>query len=299
MRSKKRQLLQDLGHPFRQIKWYWRWEVMPKSVRLKKMYIKFIGEKPDFKHPQKMTEKLQWIKIHERNPLMTQCADKFSVRSYVIETIGEQYLIPLLFETKDAKEIQAEQLPNIPFILKTNHDSSGGIIIKDKKTQDWEAIRTKLKRLLKYNYYFASGEWQYKNIERRIFAEELLIDKEGNTPNDVKIHCFNGEPYLVGVDIDRFGDHKRNVYFADGKRAPIEWFMPQSKEGWKPKNWNLMLELARKLSQAFYYARIDFYEHNDSVYFGEITFHPGGGFMRFEPKEWDLKLGKMLKLPID
>lgn len=298
-RSKTRQFIKDIGTPLRLFKWYIRWEILPKSLRLSKMYKKFLGEVPDFKNPKKMTEKLQWIKINERNPLMTQCADKYSVRAYVKEKIGEEYLIPLVFESENIQDITADNLPEVPFIIKTNHDSSGGVMVRDKSKVDWGLLRQKFKRLLRYNYYYASGEWQYKYIERRVFAEKLLIDETGKTPNDIKIHCFNGVPYLLAVDIDRFGDHKRNVYFTNGERAPIEWFMPQSKDEWRPCNWDLMLELAQKLSKAFYYARIDFYEINNKVYFGEITFHPGGGFMKFHPKEWDLKLGQRLKLPID
>ncbi len=286
-----------IGEPFRQIKWYIRWEVLPKEIRLRKMYKKFMGVEPNFKNPQKFSEKLQCIKMNVQNPLMTQCADKYRARDFVRERIGQQYLIPLLFESNNPKDVVEENFPNTPFIIKTNHDSSGGVMVKDKKDVDWKKLQARLKKLMKYNYYFASGEWQYKNIKPHILAEELLIAEDGQVPKDVKIHCFNGIPQLVGIDIDRFGNHRRNMYYPNGERADVEWYMPQGEKEWKPKNWDLMMELAGKLSQDFSYARIDFYECNDKIYFGEITFDPSGGFVQLKPKEWDYKLGEMLVLP--
>ena len=296
---KLRTILKQAGEPFKCIKRKIRWYILPREFVLTNRYKKYLGEKPNFKNPKKFTEKLQWLKIHERDPLHVICADKFLVRDFVKDTIGEEYLIPLVFHSDSPNDVKPENLPDYPFILKTNHDSSGGIIIRNPKTHNWKETRKKLQYLIKQNHFFNFGEWQYDKIERKVIAEKLLVHDNGQVPDDTKVHCFNGEPYLIGVDYDRFENHTRNMYYTDGTKAVIEWLKPQSKNTEKPKNWDLILELSRQLSKPFLYARIDFYEFNGKIYFGEITFHPSGGFVELKPKEWDLKLGKLLKLPID
>ena len=286
-------------YPLRLLWEFFRFRLLPEEYFIQKIYKKRFSVYPNLKHPKTLSEKVQWLKLNDRTPLHTICADKYRVRDYIKERIGDKYLVPLVFETKNANDISMENMPSYPVIIKTNHDSSGGIIIRDKTKLNWEKTQKNLRNLLKKNYYYDHKEWQYKNIERRIIVEKLLIAENGGIPFDYKIHCFNGEPHFIQVDIDRMIEHKRNLYNTQWERMEVTWKHPMGKDLKKPFQLNKMLQLASKLAKNFIYARIDFYAIRDEIYFGEITFHPGGGFEIFTPIGWDLKLGSKLKLPID
>lgn len=277
-----------------------------KAIEIK--FKRAFGYKPDLRHPKTLNEKIQWLKLNDRTNLHTMCADKFKVREWVKKKIGDNYLIPLIFETKDVSNLKADNMPDFPVIIKTNHDSSGGIIVKNKNDINWGKIQKHFKNLLKKNYYTKSNEWQYKNIEKRIVVEKLLIDKNGKTPYDYKVHCFNEKAITIQVDIDRSGNHKRNWYSPKWIREPFYWSSlksngkrtdPADFEIEKPKCLAKLLELSQILSIGFLYVRIDWYIVNSKIYFGEISFHHDGGLHPILPKEWDLKLGQALKLPID
>lgn len=262
----------------------------------------------DLRNPKSLNEKIQWLKLYDRTELHTQCADKFKVRDYVQNKIGKEYLIPLIFFTKNAKDISPANISNFPCIIKTNHNSSGGQIINDLENQDWEAHQKWLLKNLNENYYFKSREWQYKNIERGIVVEKLLKCKNGNIPFDYKVHCFNGKPKLIQVDLHRNTDnYSRNWYTIDWEIAPFEWSSVKNGEskGSKneyvspPKNLKKMLKLSSKLSSDFIYSRIDWYNVDGYLYFGEITFHHDSGLIPIKPVEWDFKLGNELLLPLE
>lgn len=268
---------------------------------------KAFGYTLNWENPTSLNEKINWLKRYYRTPLQTQCADKYAVRTYVKEKIGETYLIPLLFMTENVSDLVAENLPNQPFILKTNHGSSGGIVIKNKENIDWNFVQKEIKNQLKTNYYKQSKEWQYKNIKPCILAEKLLMEANGNLPFDYKFHCFHGKVKVIQVDIDRFSNHKRNLYTANWELQPFTWSVwkenkplwPNGKSVPKPENLEQMINVAQRLSKPFPYVRIDLYNCSGKIYFGEITFHHGSGTERIEPKEWDLKLGSYLQLPED
>lgn len=267
---------------------------------------KSFGYDLDWNNPKTLNEKINWLKLNHRTPLQTQCADKYAVRNYVKEKVGNAILIPLVFKTEIVSEVVSENLPDKPFILKTNHGSSGGIVVKSKAETNWCAIRKELQKQLNTNYYKVSKEWQYKNITPCIIAEELLIDSSGELPFDYKFHCFHGKVKAIQVDIDRFSNHKRNFYDENWILLPFTWSVwKENKPIWlngrdisKPENLDKMIAMAEKLSDAFPYARIDLYNCNGKIYFGEITFHHGGGTERIEPKEWDKKFGGYLNLSI-
>lgn len=279
--------------------------MMSDRTYILKRFKRVMGYNLDLNNPMTLNEKIQWLKLNHNTPLHTQCADKYAVRDYVKKKIGKNYLVPLYYTTENANEIQEEKLPLAPFIIKTNHDSSGGIIVKDKSNIDWIKIQNSLKKRLKKNYYYYSKEQQYKDIRPRIIVEKLLIDKEGNIPNDYKIHCFNGEPKIIQVDSDRFSNHKRNLYDENWKELPFTWSIwVDGKPLWdngprmeKPKSLDKLLELAKILSADFYYSRIDFYVVDDFIYFGEITFHHGGGTEIIYPAKWDTYYGENLTIP--
>lgn len=271
------------------------------AIRFKRAF----GVSPNLEHPKTLNEKIQWLKLNDRTNLHTLCADKYKVREYIKHKVGEEYLIPLVFDTKDVTSLVPQNFPDFPVIIKTNHDSSGGIIIHEKDTVDWKYIQKHFKKLLRRNYYYRSKEWQYKNIERRIIVEKLLKNNEGGIPYDYKVHCFNKKALTVQVDIDRNNDHKRNWYSPNWKREPFYW--SSLKPGGKrtdPAKWDVekpdcleeMIKLSETLSQDFIYVRVDWYIVNNQIYFGELSFHHDGGLHPILPKEWDYKLGSLLKL---
>ncbi len=291
--------------PLKKIYDVFRYRFESDSSYLKRNFYMHHGYKPDLKKPKTLNEKIIWLKLNERNDFQTKCADKLAVREIVKEKLSEEYLIPLVFSTKDPDDINISNLPDYPVIIKTNHNSGGNIIISDKIITDFKQVRAKLKTWLKDNYYYRSREWQYKNIDPEILVEKLLVDKDGQLPDDYKFHCFNGKMEFLQVDYDRSGNHKRNFYNEEWELLPFYWhpkvklFPRIEKKIEKPKKLNKMIECVEKLSEDFYYSRVDLYNFKNDIYFGEITFHHGSGYELFSPVEWDEKLGKLLKLPIN
>ncbi|MBC2840331.1 ATP-grasp fold amidoligase family protein [Robiginitalea sp. SC105] len=285
---------------------FYRWRLLPEVYYVRQKYKRIFGVYPDLKCPKSLNEKILWLKLNDRTPLHTLCADKFAVREYVRDTIGEKYLIPLLYTTHDPRDIVPENIPNEPSVIKTNHDSSGVIFVRDKKEVDWKEIQKKLNRRIKSNYYWRSKEWQYKNIIPRILVEKLLEDENKNNPFDYKFHCFNGTLRMIQVDMNRgTSSHRRNWYSPKWKREPYKWTSPlgnnnftdPSKEDIEPpKNFDQMVALSQNLAKPFKYVRVDWYNLNGRLYFGELTFHHDGGYRPIEPYEWDLKLGAELNL---
>ena len=260
----------------------------------------------NLKNPQTLNEKINWLKLYDRRPIHTICADKYEVRAYVKEKIGEKYLVPLYFETKNPDDIKPDNLPDFPCIIKANHDSSGGIFVYDKNELDYTEIVTSFKSRLKKNYYYAKKEWQYKNITPRIIVEKLLITEAGTIPMDYKVHCFNGKAHMVQVDIGRGSEnHFRNWYYMEWTRCPFKWTAnlddgkqtePADYDIPAPKELEKMHELSNILAEPFDYVRIDWYDVDGKLFFGEITFHHDSGCRPIEPEEWDYKLGQKVKL---
>lgn len=265
-----------------------------------------MGYKLDLNNPITLNEKINWLILNDRTPFHTICADKYAVREHVTEKIGQKYIVPLVFHTTNANELKPEILPDYPFIIKANHNSSGYVIVKDKSKVDWEEVRKKFSKILKINYYKTSKQWQYKNIEPRIIVEKLLMDKDGNVPPDYKIHCFNGKVRMVSIDMNRGSEnHSRTWFDRNWVLQPFSWSNkkagggytdPSSDEIPKPPSFDLMIDLSEKLALDFDYVRVDWYNLNGVLYFGELTFHHSGGRCPILPKEWDTKLGQELKL---
>lgn len=281
---------------------------MVEKIRFKKEHKRILN----LNNPQTLNEKIIWLKLYDRTYLHTICADKYAVRDYVKEKIGEEYLVPLYYQTKKVKNIIPENLPNPPFIIKANHDSDGGIFVFDKSKIDWQEARISLKKRLKKSFYPQSKEWQYKNINPCIIVEKLLISKNGNIPYDYKIHCFNGKVNMIQVDIDRNSDHHyRNWYNTKWEREPYKWSSlkwsslkgkevytdPSESDVDKPNTLEQMIFLSEKLASEFCYVRVDWYDVDDVLYFGELTFHHDGGYRPIIPKKWDKTLGDKLALP--
>ncbi|HDZ03947.1 hypothetical protein LCGC14_0132110 [marine sediment metagenome] len=278
------------------------------KVLIKFKFFWHFGYSINLRNPKTLNEKINWLKLNDRSQLHTQCSDKFLVRDYIKHKIGEKYLVPLYFQTKLAEEIIPENLPDEPHIIKTNHDSGGGIFVRDKSKIDWSKVQKQLHTRLGINYYPRSREWQYKNIEPRIIVEKLLEDKNGNIPFDYKVHCFNGRVRMISVDMGRGTDqHYRNWYNTDWEREKFKWSSPKEngkntdpsdQDLKKPKTLKEMIRLSELLAKPFKYVRIDWYDVDEVLYFGEITFHHDGGFRPILPKTWDITLGSELELPI-
>lgn len=263
---------------------------------IKQTFKNSIGYDLNLENPKTLNEKIQWLQLNDRTPLRTLCADKYAVRDYVKEKIGEEYLVPLIFHTTNPTDIVPGNLPDFPFIIKTNHGCGDYIIVKDKSTIDWKRVQKNLKKSLKSNYYYKAKEWQYKNIKPYIVVEKLLLDKNFNIPNDYKFNCFNGKLGFPEVHIDRYIDYRKNCYDSEWNILNCEWGAKRGSEVKKPKLLTKMILLAEILAKDFRYVRVDLYNLRDKIYFGELTFSPGAGLCRFNPPEWDRKFGNELKL---
>ncbi len=280
--------------------------LVPDKIYVKLRYKELMGKSLNLKNPKTLNEKISWLKIYDRTPLHTQCADKYKVRDYIAEKIGENYLVPLYFQSMNPKDINPKNITEYPCIIKANHDSSGGIFVFNPNDVNWNEVQEELKRRLLKNYYPKSKEWQYKNIEPRIIVEKLLQDRNGEIPMDYKLHCFNGVVNMVQVDIGRgTKNHFRNWYDRDWTREDYRWSSPKENGTYTdpsdedvepPESLAQMIELSEVLSQAFDYVRVDWYDVDGKLYFGELTFHHDGGNKPILPEEWDYKLGERLNI---
>lgn len=269
-----------------------------------KLYIKLFyrlstGRKLNLNNPCTFNEKLQWLKMYNRKPEYTIMVDKVKAKEYVAEKLGEEYIIPNLGVWDDPDKIDFDSLPN-QFVLKCNHNSGLGMCIcKDKNKLDIPTVKAELRKGLKQNYFLHGREWPYKNVPRKILAENFMVDESGSDLKDYKIFCFDGKPEFIEVDYDRFVNHKRNLYDINWNlmEAEIEFASDSNHSIAKPAKLEEMLSLAKILSKGIPHVRVDFYSINNRLYFGELTFFHGSGTEEFRPFEWDVKLGRLIKLP--
>lgn len=269
---------------------------------LKIMYRLYLGFPLNLKNPKRFTEKIQWLKIYGRTPINVVMADKYAVKEYIKEHIGEQYVIPLLGVWDRPEDIDFSKLPE-RFVIKCNHNSGTGIYIcRDKSQMDERAVRKGLRKGLRQDYYLASREKAYV-IPRKIIAEEYMEDAETQELRDYKFFCFDGKPEILYIATGRQKVGKSltfDFFDMDYNHLPFTNSHPNAKTTpEKPKCFEEMKQLASKLSMGLPHVRIDFYEVNGRVYFGEFTFSHDGGLTPFQPDEWDYKLGEMILLPTD
>lgn len=257
-----------------------------------------LGKYPDLKNPKTFNEKLQWLKLYDRQPRYTQMVDKYAVRQFISEKLGEEYLIPLLGVWDCFEDIDFNALPN-QFVLKPTHTSGNIFICRDKRAIDYSRLRHEVNRWLKRRYYWVHREWPYKNLPRRIIAEQYISESD-NELRDYKFFCFGGKVKCFKIDYDRFVEHRANYYDTKKELLPFgEEVCPPDFERKIdiPKNIDDMIALAEKLSEGHPFLRVDFYSVAGKIYFGELTFFPASGFGPFIPEEWDYKLGEWIKLP--
>ncbi len=271
--------------------------ILPASVHLKILFKKKISRKLDLNNPKSFNEKIQWLKLNDRNPRYTELVDKYDAKEYIKKIIGEEYVIPTLGVYDKFDDIDFSKLPN-SFVIKCTHDSGGIFICKDKSSFDKKNAEKMINRRLRRNFYYFGREWPYKNIVPRIIVEKCMTDSENEDLVDYKVMCFNGEPKIIFTCTDRFSDGLKVTFFdLDWNKLPFERHYPASKKKIsKPKNYEKMLKLSKLLSKNMPFVRMDWYEIKGKLYFGEFTFYPGSGLEEFTPEEWDYKLGDMLDL---
>jgi len=258
-----------------------------------------MGTELNLDHPKTFSEKLQWLKLYDRNPEYTKMVDKYEAKKYVAGIIGEEYIIPTLAVYNSTSEIDLEALPD-KFVLKCTHDSGSVAICKDKKTFQKREAFAILEKGLSKNYFWQNREWPYKNVKPRIIAETYMEDIETQELRDYKFFCFDGKVKALFIAEDRQGDEETKFDFfdADFHHMDIRNGHPNADTPpAKPHSFEKMKEMAEKLSQGIPHLRVDFYEANGKIYFGELTFSHWSGFTPFEPEEWDLKFGEWLHLP--
>lgn len=278
-------------------RYFFNW--MPDPMYLKIQFRLAMHKKLNLANPVSYNEKIQWLKLHDRKPEYTMMVDKYAVREYIAKTIGDEYSIPLVggpwyrFE-----DIDFDKLPD-QFVLKCNHDSGGLVICKDKSKLDKEAARKKIRKSLKRNFYWANREWPYKDVKPCIIAEQYMVDDSGYELRDYKFFCFDGEPKAMFIATDRSShvSTKFDFFDMDFNHLPFTNGHPcAEKTPEKPKCFDEMIRLAKILSQEIKQVRVDFYEINGKVYFGEMTFSHWSGMVPFKPEEWDYKFGEWIKL---
>ena len=266
---------------------------------LKRLYKKRMGKELNLKNPQTFTEKLNWLKLYDRNPEYTMMADKYAVRKYIAEKIGEEYLVPLVGVWDNVEEIDFDALPD-KFVLKCNHDN-GVIICTDKSKLDIEKTKKELQYHLSRDYYKKCREWPYKDIKRKIICEKFMENNDGSTNIEYKVFCFSGKPKFICVISDRFSDKGICVDFYT-----MDWSYLDIKQGEyrragnlfkEPKNIKELILLSEILCGNIPFVRIDFNFWNNNLYFGEITFFDSAGFEEFKPPEWSITIGEWIKLP--
>lgn len=277
--------------------------LLPDKLYLRIFFYRNKGYKLSLRNPQMFNEKIQWLKLYDRNPEYTKLTDKYEAKKWVKAAIGEEHIIPTIGVWEKVEDIDFEKLPG-QFVLKCTHDSGSIIMCEDKEKFNVEMAKQNLAKALKENYFYFGREWSYKNIKPRIIAEKYMQDESNRELKDYKVFTFSGKPYCIQVDFGRYTDHKRNFYSTEWEYMPFTTCYPTDpeREIKKPQCLKELLLLSEKLAKAAgnpNFVRIDFYIIYSRIYFGEMTFYHGGGFEKFMPDEWDRILGNKLILTLN
>ena len=278
-------------------------QVLPDTIYLKLIYRLYVGKKLNLKNPKTYSEKLQWLKIHDRKPHYTKFVDKYDVKRHVANLVGEEYIIPNIGVWESFDEIDFDSLPN-QFVLKCTHDSGSVVICKDKNSFDYEKAKAKLSAKFNTNLFYHSREWPYKNVKPRILAEAYMEDSSTQELRDYKFYCFKGEAKFLYVSRGLSGSHndaEMSFYDLNWEKTPFQRddYRALSVAPQKPVGFETMIKLANRLSAGIPFLRVDLYEVNGRVYFSEMTFYPGSGFTPFASDEWEDTIGGWITLPIE
>ena len=286
-------IIPSLGH-----RGYFNW--LSDKTYLRMIFRINMGKVLNLDDPQTYNEKLQWLKLYDRKSEYSMMVDKYEVKDYVAHKIGDNHIIPTLGVWERFDDIDFSLLPN-QFVLKCTHDSGGLIIVNDKSKLDIVKAKKKINHCLKHNYFWGLREWPYKDMKPRIIAEQFMVDESGTELKDYKFFCFDGEPKAMFIATDR-SDPKEETKFdffdMDFNHLPFTNGHPNAtREIKRPESFEEMKQIASKLSEGIPHVRVDLYNINGHIYFGELTFSHWSGFKPFVPEEWDYKFGSWITLP--
>ena len=272
---------------------------LPKKIAIKTCFRHFVGYSLDLDNPRSFNEKLQWLKLNDIHPEYSIMVDKVEAKKYVAKRIGQQYIIPTIDVYDSVEDINWNSLPQ-KFVIKTNHGCGGMTICKDKENLDIAHTKKILNKALQKDYSRYNNEYPYKHVKRRIIVENYMEDETGEL-RDFKFFCFDGKPFCMFLATDRGKKNeetKFDFFDMEWNHLPFTNGHPNSgKVIEKPRNFEKMKELASILSKGFPHLRVDFYNINGNIYFGELTFFHWSGIVPFDPIDWDYKLGELIKLP--
>lgn len=261
-----------------------------------------MGYRIDLKNPKTFNEKIQWLKLYDRNPMYSTMVDKYEAKKYVAERIGDEYIIPTYGIWDRFDEISFANLPK-QYVLKCTHDSGGLAIVRNADNVNFQAVKKKINKSLRTNFYMQNREWPYKNVTPRIIAEKYMENDDGQPLRDYKFYCFDGEPKFLYISegMENHATAKISFLSCDWKFASYERSDYQSFKELPPKptQFEKMKAIASKLSLGIPFLRVDLYEINGHIYFSELTFSPCGGFMPFKNAAHDYDIGSMLSLPME
>lgn len=273
---------------------------MPDREYLSKRFKARLGYPLNLDDPVTFNEKLQWLKLYDRRPEYTTMVDKYAVKKYVADIIGEQYIIPTLGVWDRFEDIDFDKLPN-QFVLKCTHDSGGLVVCKDKTKLNKSKAKKKIEKCLKNNYFYLGREWPYKNVHPRIIAEQYMEDNQSSELRDYKFFCFNGrvEFLYLSEGLENHETARISYVSLDWEKMPFcrDDYKPFEQLPPKPDNLEEMVRIAEELSAGIPHVRVDFYNVNGQILFGELTFYSGSGFTKFDPESSDFEIGKLLELP--
>lgn len=276
-----------------------KFKFLPAPFYMKVYYEYYSGKKLDLSNPTDFNQKIQWLKVYYRVPVLHQLVDKYAVREYVKEKVGDKYLNNLIAVYNKPSEVNYDTLPT-KFVLKATHGYHFNILVQDKALLNKTKARLRMEKWMRKDQYTRGGlEWAYKGIKPRFIVEEYLTEIGKNDINDYKFFCFNGEPKFLHVDIDRGTKHLRAYYDMDWNKLPIKHdsigFIKGETD--KPENFQEMVTVVRKLASTFPFVRVDLYNLNGKIIFGEMTFYPADGRLEFKPDEYNKLIGDYITLP--
>lgn len=285
---------------------YFLAKIIPDETYIRLQYRLRTGQKLNLESPSLYNEKIQWLKLHYKNPLLKQCIDKWDVRAYVESKGLGHLLIPAYGPFETVNEIDKSSLPN-SFILKLTNGSSFNIICKNKDNFDFDDAQKKFEKWKNIDFFSARREWAYKDVPNRIMCEDLLQMPSGGLPSDVRFFCFNGEPEVIAIDLDsvvgtvKTSNYYRHLFTPNWEpiNATIEYPKKPDFEPVRPENLDELIEVARALSEDFPAVRVDLYNIGSTIFFGELTFYHASGYQNIQPLSFHKKMGNYLVLPTD
>ncbi len=267
-------------------------DLLPDFEAVNLMYLGAFGRLPDLRHPKRLTEKIVWRKLYQRNPLFTVFSDKIAVKAEIAKLIGARHVIETLWTGTNPEDIPFDRL-KLPYVIKVNHSTGGNVFVRSAQDIKRGQIMASMRNQLSFSHGHRFREWGYLGIHPQVLVERMITAPNGGVPEDFKVFVYHGRVHFIHIDRDRLSALRRNIYDREWNRLPFELRYPSIQEPVpKPANLGPMIELAEAIGAQFDFVRVDLYSPPQGIYFGEVTFYPGAGHMPFKPKEWDKRFGE-------